>query len=79
MLNIQPELRDESSTDANIPISMGIPAIAVGRGGREGGIHTTREWFEPVEAWLGPQRDLLLILLLAGLEGCADPVIEKRK
>lgn len=79
MLNIQPELRDESSTDANIPISMGIPAIAVGRGGREGGVHTTREWFEPVEAWLGPQRDLLLILMLAGLEGCADPVIEKRK
>lgn len=79
MLNIQPELRDESSTDANIPISMGIPAIAVGRGGREGGVHTTREWFEPVEAWLGPQRDLLLVLLLAGLEGCADPVIEKRK
>lgn len=79
MLNIQPELRDESSTDANIPISMGIPAIAVGRGGRESGVHTTREWFEPVEAWLGPQRDLLLVLLLAGLEGCADPVIEKRK
>lgn len=78
MLNIQPELRDESSTDANIPISMGIPAIAVGRGGREGGIHTTDEWFEPVEAWLGPQRDLLLVLLLAGLGGCVDPVIEKR-
>ena len=79
MLGIEPELRDESSTDANIPISMGIPAIAVGRGGREGGIHTVQEWYEPVEAWLGPQRDLLLILLLAGLEGCADPVIEKRR
>lgn len=77
MLNIQPELRDESSTDANIPISMGIPAIAVGRGGREGGIHTTREWFEPVEAWLGPQRDLLLILLLAGLEGCVEPAVTR--
>ena len=78
MLGIQPELRDESSTDANIPISMSIPAIAVGRGGREGGVHTTHEWFEPVEAWLGPQRDLLLLLLLAGLEGCVEPVIEKR-
>ena len=78
MLGIQPELRDESSTDANIPISMSIPAITVGRGGREGGVHTTHEWFEPVEAWLGPQRDLLLLLLLAGLEGCVEPVIEKR-
>ena len=79
MLHIQPELRDESSTDANIPISMGIPAITVGRGGREGGVHTLHEWFEPVEAWLGPQRDLLLVLLLAGLEGCVAPAIEKRK
>ena len=77
MLGIQPELRHESSTDANIPISMGIPAIAVGRGGREGGIHTTHEWFEPVEAWLGPQRDLLLVLLLAGLEGCVEPAITR--
>ena len=76
MLGIQPELRYESSTDANIPISMGIPAIAVGRGGREGGIHTAHEWFEPVEAWLGPQRDLLLLLLLAGLEGCTEPMIQ---
>ena len=79
MLGIQPELRHESSTDANIPISMGIPAIAVGRGGRESGIHTTREWFEPVEAWLGPQRDLLLVLLLAGLEGVTEPVIQKKR
>ena len=75
-LGIRAELRYESSTDANIPISLGIPAIAVGRGGREGGIHTVHEWFEPVEAWLGPQRDLLLLLLLAGLEGCTEPMIQ---
>lgn len=67
-LGIKPELRDESSTDANIPISMGIPAIAVGRGGKEGGIHTVHEWFEPADAWLGPQRDLLLLLALSGYE-----------
>ena len=68
-LGIKPELRDESSTDANIPISMGIPAIAVGRGVKEGGIHTVHEWFEPADAWLGPQRDLLLMLALSGYEG----------
>ena len=65
MLGIQPQLRDESSTDANIPISMGIPAIALGRGGKEGGVHTKEEWFEADEAWLGPQRDVLCLLLLA--------------
>lgn len=76
-LGIEPELRDESSTDANIPISMGIPAITVGRGGNEGGVHTVHEWFEPVEAWLGPQRDMLLILMLAGYDGEFEPVINK--
>ncbi len=68
ILGIAPELRYESSTDANIPISLGIPAITVGRGGREGKMHTLDEWFVPEEAWLGPQRDLLLILALSGVE-----------
>ena len=78
LLGIEPEYRYESSTDANIPISMGIPAITVGRGGEEDGIHTLQEWYEPKEAWLGPQRDLLLMILLAGAEGVCEPVIEKR-
>lgn len=47
LLGIEPEYRYESSTDANIPISMGIPAITVGRGGEEDGIHTLQEWYEP--------------------------------
>ena len=78
LLGIEPEYRYESSTDANIPISMGIPAITVGRGGEEDGIHTLQEWYEPKEAWLGPQRDLLLMILLAGAEGVCEPAIEKR-
>ena len=79
LLGIEPEYRYESSTDANIPISMGIPAITVGRGGEEDGIHTLQEWYEPKEAWLGPQRDLLLMILLAGAEGVCEPAIEKDK
>lgn len=78
LLGIEPELRDESSTDANIPISMGIPAITVGRGGKEGKVHTIHEWFEPADAFLGPQKDLLLILGLAGLDGCLEHRIKKR-
>ena len=49
-----------------------------GRGGEEDGIHTLQEWYEPKEAWLGPQRDLLLMILLAGAEGVCEPAIEKR-
>ena len=52
--------------------------VKVGRGGEEDGIHTLQEWYEPKEAWLGPQRDLLLMILLAGAEGICEPAIEKR-
>ena len=58
-----------ASTDANIPISLGIPAITVGWGGKGGGEHTIHEWYEHTESWKGPQRDLLLLLALSGFEG----------
>lgn len=58
-----------ASTDANIPISLGIPAITVGWGGKGGGEHTIHEWYEHTETWKGPQRDLLLLLALSGFEG----------
>jgi len=48
--------RERSSTDANIPLSVGIPAISIGAGGRSGGAHTTEEWFEPTGRELGLQR-----------------------
>ncbi len=78
ILGITPELRDESSTDANIPISLGIPAITVGRGGEEGGVHTVHEWFKPVDAYLGPQKNMLLILLLSGVEGVREYQLARR-
>lgn len=72
LLGLTPELRDESSTDANIPISLGIPAITIGRGGKEGGVHTVREWHQRDQDYLAPQRDLLLLLALGGMDGVAD-------
>ena len=53
-----------SSTDANIPLSIGIPAIAIGGGGAGGGAHTAQEWFRPEGRDLGLKRILLLLLLL---------------
>ena len=55
---------DCSSTDANIPMSMGIPVIAIGGGGVGGGVHTTEEWFRPDGRDLGLKRIFLTLLLL---------------
>jgi acetylornithine deacetylase/succinyl-diaminopimelate desuccinylase-like protein len=55
---------DTSSTDANIPLSLGIPAVALGAGGVGGGAHTTQEWFSPDGRDLGLKRVFLTLLLL---------------
>ena len=56
-----------ASTDANIPISMGIPAITIGAGGKGGDAHRLSEWYDPAGRDRGYQRALLLILGLTGL------------
>ena len=60
--------RERSSTDANIPLSVGIPAISLGAGGRSGGAHTIEEWYDPTNRELGLQRVVLTLLAVAGLE-----------
>jgi tripeptide aminopeptidase len=54
-----------ASTDANIPISIGRQAIAVGAGGSGGGAHTLQEWFDASGRELGLDRILLIVLALA--------------
>jgi di/tripeptidase len=56
-----------ASTDANIPLSLGREAIAIGGGGAGGGVHTLQEWFDSTGRDLGLRRILLLVLALAGL------------
>lgn len=55
---------DCASTDANIPLSMGLPAISIGAGGQGGGAHTPGEWYSPEGRELGLRRILLLLALL---------------
>ncbi|MEO5509346.1 MAG: M20/M25/M40 family metallo-hydrolase [Longimicrobiales bacterium] len=62
---IKPELVS-SSTDANVPMSLGIPSIAVGAGGNAGGMHTTDEWFDNENGTAGIRRLLLLTLAVTG-------------
>jgi tripeptide aminopeptidase len=55
-----------ASTDANIPLSLGLEAIAIGGGGSGGGAHTLQEWFDSNGRELGMKRILLTLLALAG-------------
>ncbi len=57
---------EQSSTDANVPFSLGIEAVCIGAGGRGGGTHSTAEWFDPEGRVLGLQRILLATIALAG-------------
>lgn len=59
-----------SSTDANIPIALGIPAIAIGAGGESGGTHTTEEWYSNEGGPEGIERALLVLLEIASLRTC---------
>jgi len=54
-----------ASTDANIPISLGREAVAIGAGGSGGGAHTLQEWFDTTGRELGLRRILLLVLAMA--------------
>jgi len=66
LLGMEPEFR-RSSTDSNIPISMGIPAITVGGGGQGVGAHSLDEWFRNVDGPTGVQRTLLIVLAQIGV------------
>ena len=57
-----------ASTDANIPLSLGREAIAIGGGGSGGGAHTLQEWFDASGRELGLKRILLTLLALAGVK-----------
>ncbi len=57
-----------SSTDSNIPISLGVPAVTIDGGGRGGGSHSLTEWYDDGErGWQGPQWALLIVATLAGV------------
>ena len=62
---------NQASTDSNLPISLGIPAITIGGGGMSGNAHTLEEWYDPRGRDLGLKRALLTI---AGIVGIAERV-----
>jgi tripeptide aminopeptidase len=65
-VGLTPQLAS-SSTDANVAMAAGIPAIALGAGGDAGGTHTTGEWYDNTDGPAGLERALLVLLAAAGL------------
>lgn len=63
---VEPQL-ETGSTDANVPISLGIPATTIGRGGEGDGAHALHEWWSNVDGHLGIQKALLLAVASAGI------------
>ena len=68
-LGLRTELR-LGSTDANIPLSLGVPALSIGAGGDGGGAHTMAEWYSAMGRETGLRR--VLLLTLAMLEWAAE-------
>ncbi|HEX2491342.1 MAG TPA: M20/M25/M40 family metallo-hydrolase [Blastocatellia bacterium] len=58
---------NRASTDSNIPISLGVPAITIGAGGVSGDSHRLSEWYDPVGREIGYKRALLLAVGMSGL------------
>lgn len=68
-----------SSTDSNLPMSLGIPAVTLSSAGAGSGSHSLNEWYTPVNNWLGPQNVLLTALALVGLDGVTQPLLQPHK
>jgi len=64
-LGLRTDLR-LGSTDANIPMALGIPALSMGAGGSGGGAHTLAEWYSDKDREMGLKRVLLLTLAMTG-------------
>ena len=65
---------DAGSTDANLPMSLGIPAMTIGGGGRGGNAHAAGEWYDDgPTGYKGPQWALLIVASLAGLARNVTP------
>jgi acetylornithine deacetylase/succinyl-diaminopimelate desuccinylase-like protein len=55
----------QGSSDANLPMSLGIPAITIGGGGKSANSHALNESFDATDSWKGTQNALLLTIALA--------------
>lgn len=77
VLGITPFTQGPKGTDANVPLSLGVPSVTLGCAGAFGGVHSLQEWFDPHNAFFGPQQILLTILGLVGYAGHSKPLLKE--
>ncbi len=75
---ITPDYMPSGSTDANVPLSLGIPAVTIAGGGFGGNGHALNEYYDCTDAYKGVQKNLLVLFNLIGLSGVSEPQIPKR-
>jgi tripeptide aminopeptidase len=67
------------SADANVPMSLGIPAVVISNATRSGEQHTLNEWIDPTDAWQDAQIGLAGVLRLVGIDGISQPTLARLK
>jgi len=68
-LGVEQWALNTSSTDSNIPMSLGIPAITIGGGGTDANAHALSEWYDDgPNGWLGPQWAALIVAIVTGVK-----------
>ncbi len=72
---VEPRFGHGGNTNANPPIAKDIPAVCVGAGGKAAMVHTTKEWWDPTDAYQGPQLIFYFANLLAGIEGVSQSIL----
>ena len=77
-MGIEVKAVQASSTDSNLPISLGIPAATMGGGGAGSGSHSPGEWYTPIKSYDGPQSVLLTVLGLVGIKSAGEPLLPVR-
>lgn len=68
----EPKFLPGGCTNTNMAIARKIPAITFGRGGEEYGTHTLKEWFNPKGVYACEQKSILMLALLAGVDGLQE-------
>ncbi|GAK60945.1 peptidase M20 [Candidatus Vecturithrix granuli] len=72
-----PTLEEASSTDSNLPISLGVPSLTIGGGGKGSKAHAPDEYYDPTDAYLGAQYGFLTTLSLVGVDGVTQPLLKE--